>query len=206
MTEMLLNLVRLGHQGNAIGEVVNWAALPFLASKQHLNHFLEVCNPRIPEVVLYSSFLVTVVLLLLGLNLKGIREKKRFFLWVLLLEYVFLVVSSTIVFRAPRFPVRFELIPFWTYYAIANHDFGVSIWDIVLNIVLFVPLGILISSLFPSFSFKKVVLLGLAFSLCIELSQFFWARGIAQFDDLMHNSLGCFLGFCIVRSIKNRCK
>lgn len=175
-----------------------------IVSKQFLDHFLEVCNPRIPEVVLYSSFLITVVFLLLGLNLKGVRNKERFLLWVLLLEYVFLVISSTIVFRSPRSPVRIELIPFWTYYAIANHIFGVSIWDILLNIVLFVPFGVLVSLLFPSLSFMKVLLLGFALSFCIELSQYIMAKGIAQFDDLMHNSLGCYLGSCIVRMIKRK--
>ena len=175
-----------------------------IVPQQYLDHFLEVSNPRIPEVVLYSSFLITVVFLFLGLNLKGVRNKERFLLWVLLLEYVFLVISSTIVFRSPRSPVRIELIPFWTYYAIANHTFGVSIWDIILNIALFMPFGILITLLFPSLPSKKIVLLGLAFSLCIELSQFFFAKGIAQLDDLMHNSLGCYLGSCIVRMIKRK--
>ncbi len=94
---------------------------------------------------------------------------------------------------------RIEFIPFWTYYAAANNVFGVSIWDCVLNVVLFMPLGLIVSLLYPSHSLKQVVLIGLASSCFIELSQFIFAKGIMQFDDLMHNTLDCFMGSAIAK-------
>lgn len=65
-----------------------------------------------------------------------------------------------------------------------------------LNILLFVPLGYLVPSL--SFFFRrwwKVLLLGLACSLLIEVVQLITHLGWFDTSDLLHNTLGAVIGY-----------
>ena len=41
----------------------------------------------------------------------------------------------------------------------------------------------------------KALVIGGGFSLLIEVSQFVFKRGFAEFDDVFHNVLGCAIGF-----------
>ncbi len=44
--------------------------------------------------------------------------------------------------------------------------------------------------------------MGMCISASIEVLQFFFHRGFAETDDVMHNTLGCAIGFLIVAIIK----
>lgn len=90
-------------------------------------------------------------------------------------------------------------MPFWTDKAVVNHIPGVSVWDIVLNVVLFLPLGILVKLLYSSLSFGKMLLIAVGFSLCIETSQYVFEKGIAQIDDVMHNAIGAMIGWGVAK-------
>ena len=65
----------------------------------------------------------------------------------------------------------------------------------ILNIVLLLPLGGLLSFVFD----KKIrwwqgLLCGIVVSLGIEILQLVLKRGLFEFDDIMNNSIGCMLG------------
>ena len=67
----------------------------------------------------------------------------------------------------------------------------------ILNIIMFMPLGFLLPLIWSNFrNIKKVVALGFAFSLCIEICQLFCSR-ITDIDDLTMNTLGTIVGFFI---------
>ena len=113
----------------------------------------------IPSDVIYSSLGITLVVILVGLLLTCVTDKKRFVFWVILVEYLFIVVCSTIISR-PSITCgfdRLELVPFWTYKCVFAHAPGVSVWDIVLNVVLFIPLGFLVKMIYPSLSLVKML-------------------------------------------------
>lgn len=122
-------------------------------------------------------------------------------LWVLLAEYLVVVACSTVVFRGVQSftYARLELMPFWTYKAVVQHIPGVSVWDIVLNVVLFLPLGFLIKLLYPSLSLGKMLLVAVGCSLCIETCQYALVKGIAQIDDVMHNAIGAMIGWGVAK-------
>lgn len=149
----------------------------------------------IPSYVLCSSYIILAVVILIGIRMKQVKHKSRFLLWSLLAEYVFIVLSSTILCRASMETHRLELMPFWDICAIKNHIPEVSIWDIILNIVLFTPFGLLLTALKSNWAWWKIAAVGLLLSLTIEISQYFLARGVAQTDDLMNNTLGAIVGF-----------
>lgn len=68
--------------------------------------------------------------------------------------------------------------------------------SIGLNILLFVPLGYLIPSVFSFFHrWWRVLLAGLGFSLMIEVVQLATHLGWFDASDLFHNTLGAVIGY-----------
>jgi len=71
----------------------------------------------------------------------------------------------------------------------------------LLNVLLFVPLGLGLTTLWKRYrSFLRTVLFGFGFSLTIELLQLFTRRA-TDVNDLMTNTLGAALGWCLGRMI-----
>ena len=73
---------------------------------------------------------------------------------------------------------------------------------IVLNLALFLPLGVLLPLLETRFQ-KVTWVLGTAavLSLAVELLQLVLRRGSADIDDWFLNVLGAFLGWCLLRFV-----
>lgn len=162
-------------------------------------NFQNFFTTGLPSVVLYSSLIVAFFLIALGLFCGKVSNKARYTLVILLVEYLFVVVCSTIICRGHqsfKF-AKLELVPFWTYNAVIEKVPGVSVWDIILNMVLFVPLGFLIKLIYPAFSLGKVVIIAVCCSLFIETNQYVFEKGIAQIDDVMHNTIGCAIGWML---------
>lgn len=92
-----------------------------------------------------------------------------------------------------RFDTNINLVPF----AYMFSDYRSSL----LNVLLFLPLGFLLPVLWKSFrSFLRTSLFGLLFSLAIELLQLFTRRA-TDINDLMTNTLGTILGWCVGRLV-----
>jgi glycopeptide antibiotics resistance protein len=87
----------------------------------------------------------------------------------------------------PYYSGKFNLLPFAD---------GISPM-LPLNVLLFVPLGFLLPSLWPNTcKFKYVLFAGLFFSFFIEISQFYSYR-VTDIDDLIANTAGALLGYLI---------
>ena len=70
--------------------------------------------------------------------------------------------------------------------------------EILMNCVMLMPVGILLPVAAGRRIHPAVALLaGVVLSGTIEVSQFIFARGLFEWDDIIHNSLGCMLG-CVV--------
>lgn len=159
-----------------------------------MDDIYEWLNPRIPVEYVLISFLVLSVAIVIGmLMMKGGRAK-RFVLGALLAEYYFLVLCSTVICRASRGEWHIEIMPFWNYLDIWNQvDYPADLIEVLLNIALFVPMGLLLGGL--GFKTKKILLSGICLSGIIEVSQFAFCKGLCETDDLIHNTLGAFLGY-----------
>ena len=66
--------------------------------------------------------------------------------------------------------------------------------DLILNIVCFIPVGLLVRLLFEKHRLAKAWLVGLLVSLTIEFSQLIWHRGVFDVNDLFNNALGALIG------------
>ena len=86
--------------------------------------------------------------------------------------------------------------------------FYVSAGIISLNFILLLPAGILLP-LIANHKIKwyQALLIGILLSATIELSQLIFMRGLFEWDDMIHNGLGCMAG-CLFTNIfvKNRAK
>ena len=128
--------------------------------------------------------------------LKGIRVGGRYSLVLLLGEYIFLLFCSTVLFRDINMGERCCLRPFWSYERISKGiNVAVLLPQIIMNVIAFMPVGFIGGCVFRKHSFGRVLLLGFALSLSIEIMQFLFQRGFAEFDDVYHNTLGAIIGY-----------
>ena len=75
-----------------------------------------------------------------------------------------------------------------------------------MNVIGFIPVGFLLASVLSSTSLSIFLAIPVAslISLSIELLQLITSRGLFEFDDVFHNSLGAVIGvglFLVFRSL-----
>ena len=102
---------------------------------------------------------------------------------------------------AKVFPLWVNLVPL---VHIAEYDTTVDLLvNIIGNVALFIPSGILLPMLYKRLdSFRKVLAGGACISLCIELMQLPFSSRASDIDDLILNTLGCAIGYGMYRMIK----
>ncbi len=149
---------------------------------------------------LLSVFCIGTALLLAFKGKKAWRGVAK----LLLVEYVFLIYCSMVLFRVAKGLREYNFTPFWSY---SRPDLLI---ENIMNVVVFVPVGILLgvtTSRCKMFDgrWKKgwqvalIVGTGLAISISIEAMQYFFHRGFAEVDDVMHNTIGCLVGYLVVK-------
>lgn len=96
---------------------------------------------------------------------------------------------------------KINLLPFWSYraYLAGNLDL---LYMILFNILLFVPLGfflaICLSGHFANGkAFRITILIGFVTSVLVEALQYLLLRGLSEFDDVFHNTLGSVVGAAV---------
>ena len=155
------------------------------------------------EIAYFTALLILVT----GGVLYGIRKQK----WsrrqgiaiAVLVAFLGIVFGSTVFTRTPG-SRQYQLEVFWSWKEIlgigkcgrlGNTAEGGLLQENLLNILLLFPAGILL----PGLTGRKLkwwmgLLVGIAVSSAIEISQLLLCRGLFEFDDIIHNSLGCMLG------------
>ena len=119
----------------------------------------------------------------------GLATKK----WIpaLLIGYILIILGVTLLFRAPNC-TDYELTPFWSY----SHP--ELIWEVVGNVLLFVPFGFLAGKLWG----WRTIPLATFFSFYIEAIQLVSHLGFFEIDDIIHNTAGAIMGYLTVVVIK----
>lgn len=119
--------------------------------------------------------------------------------WGTLAIWIVAVLWITIFSRTPGYAHPPELIPFHSYRKLLATGITEIIRTNFMNVALFYPAGLLTASLLPEkWSYRRklltVVIAFPLFSLMIEYTQFFYALGEPEVDDLIHNTLGAVIG------------
>lgn len=121
---------------------------------------------------------------------------------VLLFLYLVLVFSSAVFTRMPDGNRQLEWRLFWSWWeVIVNHDQAL-LQEILLNLVFLLPMGVLL----PLVADKKIawwkgLAAGGLFSFIIESCQLVFSRGLFEWDDIVHNGLGCMAGCMICGAV-----
>lgn len=154
-----------------------------------------------------ARILIIIVLIVVLLYLSHNYNKKTKI--ALLVGYLLCVMSVTLGGRTVGSFGQLNLIPlkqilYWTkrnYYAFGLPGVRWTLYGVIENILMFVPLGILVPVI-KDMSLKKVLFLGFLFSLSIELIQLLTGLGMFETDDLITNTLGTYIGYRCAKGIK----
>lgn len=111
----------------------------------------------------------------------------------ILAGYAFLILAETVLIRKPFIGEHIKLELFWSW-----KQWNVQKEQILTNVAMFIPIGALDSWLWK----WKGLWFAAGLSVLIKLIQFITARGLCEFDDVLHNVLGAVIGIGIVMSIK----
>jgi len=148
----------------------------------------------IPQEVyegLLSVFCLGVVLFI---AFKGVRIGLRWSSVLLLIEYIFLLFCSTVIFRPIGETRQYDFHPFWSY------DRPDLLVENIMNVIVFIPVGMILGSLLRvKGSWLVALLIGCSISITIEALQFCFMKGFSEVDDVMHNTVGCIIGWCMVK-------
>lgn len=155
-------------------------------------------------------FLITLCVVILSLKKKRISRPQALGI-LLLFIYLAIVFESTVFTRKPGVR-KYQLELFWSWKEILGiGECGRTgalaqkrdlLEENILNILLFSPIGILLSiSCRNKVSWWQGFLAGAALSLCVESLQLFLCRGLFEWDDMIHNGLGCMMGVIVINRI-----
>ena len=153
---------------------------------------------KLSQIVPFCVYEILGIIFCLGsvilLAFWGLKKGIRYSSWLLVVEYVILLFSTTVLFRSYHKRLKYNLRPFWSYEAIQKGSENL-LPEIIMNVVVFVPVGLLLGFASRSMTLWKVMLIGGGISVLIEAMQFNFQRGFAEVDDVVHNVLGCMLGY-----------
>lgn len=159
-----------------------------------IHRYLKGLERSIPDYIIGISVIILALCIVLFIAIKGKKNGLKYGIRLLLADYVFIILCSTVIFRKSRAQARFDFMPFRTYYEIFSCKSSFLLPQAIMNILVFIPLGLLLSASFPIMKWWKLLFMGAGFSLVIELLQLLFHKGFSEFDDVMHNSLGCLMG------------
>lgn len=131
-------------------------------------------------------------------------------LCLLLILFFTFVIKETFEFRTTA-SRGVCLTPFREFVAMIkqpNHSF--YFWQIVLNIILFIPFGFTLSTYLncrkrSPYLFLSVLLTSFFLSTSVELLQYLTSRGYTEVDDVINNTVGAVIGWWgYERALKGR--
>lgn len=163
--------------------------------KEKLCDYLNTFYYIVPDNILIGAailFFIGALLVIIFCK----RDKFRNVLRIFLLFYIFHLFSTTVFYRRVNKGVKFNFTPFWSY------DKPELIAENIMNVIVFIPIGLLLGCGLRKIKWWQVMVIGLSISILIEFLQLFLKRGFSELDDVIHNTLGCMIGYGICLLIK----
>ena len=145
---------------------------------------------KLIEILISMIILIPVFWVLNTIRFHNIKKTALYFIFATYLSAVYLFVGMpTLQFM--RFELSLTLIPFL--------PMIVDLKNTILNIILFVPLGIMLPFLWKKYNTLKAALMfGFGMSLAIEILQILTYRA-TDINDVIANTVGTVLGYFIFR-------
>lgn len=157
--------------------------------------------PAYVYIGLIAAFCIGAILLLWQ---KGWRKGLRYSALLLLAEWVFLVLGTCVIFRESREECRINLIPLISYFDYGENSYFMEKAALnILNVALFIPIGLLLGCGFRKITWQRVLTIGTLISVFVEILQLILKCGLCEMDDLIHNIVGCMVGYGVYNLISN---
>ena len=164
----------------------------------------------IPQEVYEGLLSVFCLGLVVFIAWKGLKTGLRYSATLLLVEYIFLLFCSTVFFRTTSELRKYDFHPFWSYDRPDLLIENIMNTIVFIPVVVFIPVGMILGSLLrvkgsstseatKSMTWLMVAIIGCGISVTIESLQFFFMRGFSEVDDVMHNTVGCLIGWFMVK-------
>ena len=163
--------------------------------KEFKTYILSLIND-IPHGFYEGVLSILCVGLVVFLVWKG-KQAGQYIARLILIEFTVLIYYSTIICRATKVSREYNFTPFWSY---EKPELFV---ENIMNVVVFVPIGLLLGIAFKQMTWWKTLLIGCSISISIESLQFWFMKGFSEVDDVMHNTVGCLIGFLIVSGFRH---
>ena len=150
------------------------------------------------EIVCFTVVAALTLFALIRAVRHGRVQKMQAIAIMLFLIFLAIVLESTVFTRTTNVR-QVELIPFWSWRAIVRYHDMELLKEDLLNCVLLLPAGVLLPFIAKQRIKPKVAFfVGFLISFGIESCQLIFARGLFEWDDMIHNALGCMLGCMLV--------
>lgn len=146
-----------------------------------------------PFVILGVSVILCMTIILLFLRRDNGSQFFRDTCCCMLAVYVFLTLCTTVFFRESHEEMHYFLSPFHWYGVL----YSKMLAEIILNILLFIPIGFFVAAVMRNRNILKTLCVGFVLSSTIEFIQLVSRRGVCSVDDVIHNTLGCGIGFVL---------
>ncbi len=105
--------------------------------------------------------------------------------------YFFFILCTTIFYREETFEKHYNLYPLWSYTVLYERLLA----QIFLNVLMFIPVGFFVGGVLKKKLIIDIIVIGFLLSFFIELTQLITTRGVFNVDDIIHNVLGCIIGY-----------
>ena len=124
------------------------------------------------------------------------KSKKQVIAGILLFLYIGFIIYTTLLCREPKGYREYNLQLFWSYQRFFD-DVQPQARQIILNILFFIPFGVLVPFCIDG-SWKRKLVFTVA-SACflsgtVEFLQLLYKLGFSEFDDVFDNTLGAAIG------------
>lgn len=154
--------------------------------------YLSILYQRIPDYVYEGGLSLFVLGVVVFILLCGFKNGWRKIAALLLGEHIALLYCSTVVFREPLELRKYNAFSFEFYKDVIETVLAEP--EMLLNILVFVPIGFLTCMAFKRAKWWQVLMMGCGLSVSIEILQFFFKRGTTEVGDVILNTLGCAIG------------
>ena len=132
-------------------------------------------------------------------------SKKEILCGLALSIYMVFLLGGTVLNREIGEEYLIEWVPFWSYADLLREWSEPLAIQIVYNVLVFIPWGILLPEIVSAKrKLRFVVLSAVGISLVIEVTQLVFKLGLFEFDDVFHNTLGAVIGYGLWHAFKKR--
>jgi len=119
---------------------------------------------------------------------------------ILLVDWVFLVLGTSVIFRESGDDYRIRLLPLISYFEQGENSYFMEAAALnILNVALFFPVGLLLGCGYKNMTWRRAMGIGVVLSVSIEILQLIFKRGLCETDDVIHNVAGCMIGYGIYK-------